>query len=422
MRRISFVVSHANRDSLVLLDELGSGTDYEEGAALSMAILDTFIEKARLTIVTTHHTVLKHYGFTREEAENVSVSFDTTTHRPTFQLRVGEPGASHALDIASQNGIGPALIEQAERYLEEHQSDAAEIIRQLTEEHNLLQERRRELEEEQERYARQGELLRNERRSLKEREEELRREGIRDIRTFAAEARKRLENLVRELREGEITREKTQKVKEYIQELEAKEAEESSRLARAYSPTEEALRRAEERRGKRYSGKSGAGRGDEAADHRGDVESPGKYRQGDEVVVAANGRRATLIRQNKDGSWLVAAGPIKLSLRPEEFEPVRGKKGNSVSVSYEQGSGAGPVAELDLRGQRLQDALKAVDDQIDRAVLSGMLRFGIIHGMGEGVLQKGVRSHLAAHEAVDNFSYASPEEGGFGKTIVELRR
>lgn len=415
MRRISFIVSRANRESLVLLDELGSGTDYEEGAALSMAILDTFIRQARLTIVTTHHTVLKHYGFTRDEAENVSVSFDTTTHRPTFQLRVGEPGASHALDIASQNGIGPDLIEQAERYLEEHQSDAAEIIRQLTEEHNLLQERRRELEEEQRRYARQEELLREERERLQEHEEELRREGIREIRTFSADARKRLENLVRELREGEITREKTQRVKEYIQDLEAKEEEEAARLGREQTPTEEALRKAEKRRGARRRSPSGA------TASRGHREESREHQPGDEVVVTANGRRATLLRQNKDGSWLVAAGPIKLSLRTEEFEPVRGKRGENVSVSYEQGSGSGPVAELDLRGQRLHDALKAVDDQIDRALLSGMQRFGIIHGMGEGVLQKGVRSHLDAHEAVDSFSYAAPEEGGFGKTIVELR-
>ncbi|MFP4300748.1 MAG: endonuclease MutS2 [Spirochaetaceae bacterium] len=404
MRRISFILDHADRNSLVLLDELGSGTDYEEGAALSMSILDTFISRARLTIVTTHHTVLKHYGFTREEAENVAVSFDTSTHRPTFQLRVGEPGASHALEIASQNGIGPLLIEQAERYLEEHQSDAAEIIRQLTEEHTLLQERRRELEEERRRYVRQEELLREERAALQAREEELRREGIRELRTFASKARKSLENLVRELREGEITREKTQKVKEYIQELEEREAEEA-----------EKRRRPRGRRGDRPA----TGRG---ASDAGEATPPTGYEPGDEVVVTANGRRATLIRRNKDGSWLVAAGPIKLSLKPEEFEPIRGRREPEVSVTYERGSGAGPVAELDLRGQRLQDALKAVDEQIDRAVLSGMHRFGIIHGMGEGVLQKGVRSHLAAHDAVDSFSYAPPEEGGFGKTIVELRR
>ncbi len=325
------------------------------------------------------------------------------------------------MDIASQNGIGPVLIEQAERYLEEHQSDAAEIIRQLTEEHTLLQEQRRELAEEQRRYARQEELLREEREALEAREEELRREGIRELRSFAAEARKRLENLVRELREGEITREKTQKVKEYIQELEEREEEETARIGREYSPTEEALREAEKRRrsggarGRGDPGKTSPGAGEKRRRQRG-------YREGDEVLVTANGRRATLIRQNKDGSWLVAAGPIKLSLKPEEFEPVRGRQGENVSVSYEQGSSAGPVAELDLRGQRLQDALKAVDDQIDRAVLSGLHRFGIIHGMGEGVLQKGVRSHLADHDAVDSFNYASPEEGGFGKTIVQLRQ
>ena len=227
--------------------------------------------------------------------------------------------------------------------------------------------------------------------------------------------------MVRELREGEITREKTQRVKEYIQELEAKEEEEAARLGREYSPTEEALRKAEERRGGRRHLPAAGAAGGEAGTTRGRKEGPREYREGDEVVVTANGRRATLLRQNKDGSWLVAAGPIKLSLSPEEFEPVRGKRERAVSVSYEQGSGSVPAAELDLRGQRLQDAIKAVDDQIDRAVLSGMQRFGIIHGMGEGVLQKGVRSHLADHEAVDSFTYAAPEEGGFGKTIVELR-
>lgn len=419
MRRISSILSQADRNSLVLLDELGSGTDYEEGAGLSMAILDTFIQRSRLTIVTTHHTVLKHYGFTREEAENVSVSFDTTTHRPTFQLRVGEPGASHALEIAGQNGIPGDLIGQAERYLEEHQSDAAEIIRQLTAEHNLIQERRKDLEEERRRYERQEELLRQERRELEEREEELRREGIREIREFAGEARKKLENLVRELREGEISREKTRRVKEYIRELEEKEEEESSLLEREPSPTEEALRKASER-GRRRSAESGEGRPDARSRDQRDEHA---LTEGDEVIVTATRRRATLLRRNKDGSWLVAAGPIKLSLGIEEFEPLpKEKKRESVSVSYDREASSAPSAELDLRGQRLRDAITAVDNQIDRALLSGLDRFGIIHGMGEGVLQKGIRSHLSDHDAVASFAYAAPEEGGFGKTIVELER
>ncbi|MFP4330361.1 MAG: endonuclease MutS2 [Spirochaetaceae bacterium] len=416
MQRISGILDRIGPSSLVLLDELGSGTDYEEGAALSMAILDECIRRAGLTIATTHHTVLKQYGFTRKEAENVSVSFDAATHRPTFELRVGEPGASHALDIASHNGIPPTLIAQARSYLDEQQSDIAEIIRQLTEEQTKLKERSAELEEQLRRRRREEQKLLEEREALRAREEELRREGLRELRSFSAEARRKLENLVRELREAEITREKTQAVKEYIQELEEAEARQTERFRDESSRMDEAPGRSpggrEGRRRRTGPGAGSRGRGGEAP------------AAGQEVIVTANGRKATLLRENRDGSWLVAAGPVKLSLGRDEFEPAgpagRGSRRGEVHVSYDQDSAPAPRAELDLRGHRLEEALAALDDQIDRALVTGLNRFSVIHGMGEGVLQKGVRSHLAGHGSVTAFHYASPEEGGFGKTIVEL--
>ncbi|MFP4114506.1 MAG: endonuclease MutS2 [Spirochaetota bacterium] len=386
MRNIARILNHADDSSLVLLDELGSGTDPEEGGALAMSILDELLARRPFTVVTTHHGRLKHYGFTHEQATNASVEFDPKSLRPTYHIIPGVPGSSHAVEIAAQMGLLRAVTARARDYLAGEEYDTGRIIRRLTDrEQELHQEtqalvaRERDLDRERERQTDRAAML-------DRREAEVRSGTLRELERWAAETRSRLENLVREIREGELTREKTQAVKGFIAEIDDALAAEREKAAAA--PAE----RGEERN---------------------------ELAEGAPVRIVSSGKEGTIRRKGKGSSWVVQVGPVGLPVDESDLEPIRPKR-ERTSVSYSGSSGRAEL-ELDVRGYRLDEARDAVEHQIDQALLSGMRDFGIIHGMGEGVLQKAIRDLLQGHPSVASFEYARPEEGGFGKTNVHLR-
>ena len=219
MKNIAAAVKHADEKSLVLLDELGSGTDPQEGGAIAMATLDALIEKKSFVLVTTHHGILKNYGYTNEFCVNASAEFDSDTLSPTYRLLMGIPGESHALDIAHRSGLPGKTVEKAKSYITSHQSDVSTLITGLTQKHAELLEREKTFAREENKLSEK--LLRIEQKelSLRQKENEIKERESRDESRFLREVRRTLENLVRELREGEITREKTLKVKKFIDDL-----------------------------------------------------------------------------------------------------------------------------------------------------------------------------------------------------------
>ena len=201
MKNIGEMLSKADSSSLVLLDELGSGTDPHEGGAVAMAVLDELLERGALVLVTTHHGILKNYGYTHETCANASAEFDEATLAPTYRIRTGIPGESRALDIARRNGLPPATADRAAAYLSGDQTDISALIRGLTQKHEAadrleqaLKRQQRELREKQ-RAVDLKELR------LKQKELELNRDDYRESRKFLAENRRMLENLVREYRQ-----------------------------------------------------------------------------------------------------------------------------------------------------------------------------------------------------------------------------
>lgn len=399
MTNMAAIVRDSGRQSLVLLDELGSGTDPEEGSAIAMALLDRFLESGALTLVTSHHGLLKNFGYSKDGCQNASVDFNGETLSPTYRILMGVPGESHALDIALRNGLDPDVVRGARSYLAEERADVAVLIRGLKTKH-------REIEElEEERRKRLRETIEEQRKAslkglqLKQKEFELKSQGAQELKRLLSESRKNLENLVRELKEGELTREKTLKVKQFIAELE--------RTSKAEEGKIEELER-------EYREASAAG---------GNPADDGSIGPGADVWYGKTRKRATVLRAAKKGFWLIETDMMKLTVAEAELsraDPLPQAK-PQVSVSL-QAEGAGKaVLELDLRGMRLEEALKAVERQIDAAALSGLHEFGIIHGLGEGILQKGIREYLSKAQAVADFQFARAEEGGFGKTNVKLR-
>jgi DNA mismatch repair protein MutS2 len=410
---ISAITAHAAEKSLVLLDELGSGTDPQEGGAIAMAVLDYLIEKNARMIITTHHGILKHYGFTRQGVENASVEFDAQTLSPTYKIINGLPGESRALDIAAANGLNPEIVSKARSYIDEEKSDITEMIKELEQKQRNLAglEKKSVIEQnkltEEKRKADLKEL------QLRQKEAELKRESVGKLQQFLRESRKTLENLVRELKEGEVDREKTLKVKEFLNEL-ARNAE-----------TESESLEAEERAIRRLN-----------TEKNSDASLTTVFTPDMEVYAGLSKQHGVIIRANKKSSkeaaasWLVKIGSLKVSFPESELIPAApakqdakysGKPAVFTSWAAEVGASNEAVYELRIRGMRFEDAMELVRRQVDAAVLSGLKNFAIIHGKGHGILRQGVHDYLGKHPAVADFHFSRPEMGGFGRTEVVLK-
>jgi DNA mismatch repair protein MutS2 len=405
MINIAAITGAAGEHSLVLLDELGSGTDPEEGSAIAMAILDYLAGKGCRTVVTTHHGILKNYGYSRPEVENASVEFDGQTLSPTYRIVMGIPGESRAVDIAARNGLSEEIVRGARSYLAEERSDVSALITELKRKH-------RDLDAAVTAAGAETQKLREERRRadlrelrLRQRELVLKEGGMGNLRALLTESRKQLENLVRELKEGEINREKTLKVKEFLREMEEAVAAEGTALDAEAELLSEARRRLE------AEGGAGGGR----------FHAPGTIQSGAEVLAGEYKRRGTVLRPGKKGTWVVETGSLRMAFDEKDLILVSPAPRSSPVVQTDLAGGTRAQAELNLLGMRLDEALETLRRQVDAAVLTGLHEFSVVHGKGDGILQKGVHEFLKYQDQVADYYFSRPELGGFGRTEVILK-
>lgn len=466
MKNLAAAVKHADSRSLVLLDELGSGTDPQEGGAVAMAVLDALIEKRAFVLATTHHGILKNYGYTSPCCVNASVEFNPETLSPTYRIVMGVPGESHALDIARRSGLPEKTVRKAKSYMQNGQTDVSTLIRDLTKKHAELDSKLQEVER-NEKIQRDKELkIEQKDLKLKIKENELKERESRAESRFLRETRKTLENLVRELREGEITREKTLKMRKFINDL----TEDVDEQEEAIEQEKEALEQRQSEIEKKL-----AGEGKDAsvvlengmkiskAGNRGSSSKKTKRRlsnkealltakqtytdeevfklapassvnknaapkklefaPGAEVLAGSGRVRGTLVMQEKKGTWLVQLGSVRMSVKEKDMQLVRPAKLSEADYSVElnsSDSNGTPVFELRLLGLREEEAIKALQRQLDLCAMTNFKSFSIIHGKGNGILQQAVQDYLSNYPGVKDFHYAAPEDGGFGKTYVEM--
>ena len=443
MKNIAQAVKGAGKSTLVLLDELGSGTDPQEGTALAMAVLDTLIQKQAFVLVTTHMGILKNYGYTNPGCVNASVEFDTSTLSPSYRLVMGIPGESHAIAIARKSGLPQAIVDSAKKYIATEQADVSSLIKGLNKKHSeldRLQHRARVLEqnlEEKEAKLKEKDL------DLRRKENALKKGHQQEMHDFLIHSRRQLENLVRQIREGELTREKTLGVKKFISELEANverldqkienEEEKIAAEQKAFEKEAAGKTRTSTKKTKKKMSNAEAlkyatvnpvqAKAVKAADSD---EKPLVFESGAEVVAVSSNSRGILLDSPRKGVWNVQFGSIKMSIKEKDLELV--KKSNSVSqtvsVSYDldtSSTGERPVFELRLLGMRAEEAIAALEHQIDLCALSNFASFSVIHGKGYGVLQQAVHDYLSNCPLVQSFEFAHPDDGGSGKTYVTLK-
>lgn len=467
MRNIGQMLEHSDGKSLVLLDELGSGTDPQEGGAIAMAVLDRLIQQGDLVVVTTHHGVLKNYGYTHPTCTNASAEFDETTLAPTYRIRTGIPGESRALDIARRNGLPAAIVDQATAYLEGEQADISAMIASLTQKHQEADKLSKDLKLEQRSIWEKRRKVDLKELQLRQKEQELSRQDHREGRLFLAESRRMLENLVRELREGELTKAKTQSVKQFISQLEDAIKEQDKKLEQetellelqaaeidaTYSSSPYTLsppaRNGKKKRLKNKEALAQASLAQPQAEGAatGKETAPLVFQEGATVATLKGNRTGTLLRSSGKNSWLVQVGSLKLTMKEKDLrllQPLERSPSGMVEYSLVESrdSGSGetknlfpevqdrsfvkdssqerPVLELRLLGMRSEEAIKALERQLDLATMQGLHNFSVIHGKGNGVLQQAVHDYLSHYPGVRDFHFARPEEGGTGKTYVVL--
>ena len=402
---IDFISRTATAQSIVLLDELGSATDPEEGAALAVAIAGHFSGIGCLTVISTHHTSLKVYGANTPGVVNASVGFDEATLQPTYELKIGVPGASAGINIARRLGLNPAIIDSAKARLGSQARDVGQFLDKL---HAELRE------------------AENERLRLRTREQELEKEKAH----LASEGRKEQQAKIREMEK---------KVESLLRDFEYQAREAVIAIqdrAAAQKLSKDAERRiAKMRREFREQFDSTVVAHSTGADQNDPHAQPQIVRhvsEGDTVKLKSTGRPARIVRKVDENHFVVQMGAMKMKIGRDDIaqvltsvqaqpveNPVAAARARGISVSLEN-EGAIAPSEINVIGQTVDQASREVERFVDRAFLAGLPRVRVVHGSGMGILRKALRQLLQQHPHVATVVEAPQNEGGGGATVVEL--
>ncbi len=399
---IDLISHHATAQSLVLLDELGSATDPEEGAALAVAIADYFRRVSCLSIVSTHHTALKVYAANTPGVLNAAVGFDENTFAPTFELRVGVPGASAGINIAHKLGLNLHIVGDARQRMSSQSQDVSRFLDRLHSELRQLDSERSELRAREQEVARQRNHLELEGR--KEQKEKLR------------ELEKKLESVLRDFEYR--ARETVNAVQDRAQALKlSKDAERRiDKMRREFREQFDSTVVAHS---------TGADTGDPDAQQH----VVKHVSVGDTVRLKSLGRDGKVVRHFDDDSFEVAVGPMKMKVARDDFasvvarddsNPVASARARGINVSLAREDESVPT-EINVIGQTVDEATREVEKFVDRAFLAGAIRLRVVHGSGMGILRKALRQYLKSHPHVATVSEPPQNEGGGGATVVELR-
>ena len=389
MTNIVRIMERLTVNSLILFDELGAGTDPKEGASLAISILDYVKVRGARTIATSHYPELKAYAYECDDVINASVEFDIETLSPTYRLLVGVPGRSNAFEISKRLGLKEAILEAARTRVETTKTELTDLITKLEDrgleldrEIQGLQQQNQEVEQMRLDYERKIAKFEAEREKLLE---QIKKEAFENIRQAKEEA----EQIVADLRQAKKAADLTIKDHELTEKLtalkasEAKQAEQFKRKARNKAP----------------------------------------LKPGDEVMVLSLNRQGELIEQTKNGEWMVQLGMMKVNIKADDLEYLRKsvKKKDTAKGKMIHKRRTDIGIQLDLRGERYEDAMLRLDKYMDEVLLAGYQTVTIIHGHGTGALRQGVHKYLKQNKHVASFRFGGAGEGGTGATVVELK-
>ena len=393
MNKIKTYLEQADENSLVLLDELGAGTDPREGAALGIALLEKFKSASVTTVATTHYSQMKSYAYSSEEVENASVEFDLDTLRPTYRVIMGIPGGSNAFEIALRLGLPEDLIQEARKLVDEKDLKVEDIIKDL----NQQRKEYRDLKLENQKTERKLKQLKEEYEQklvhLEEKEDKIIREAKEEADRILKRARKETKAIIRDLKNQDFT---------VRPEVDRKETE----LREKINELQENI-------------------ADSGTDETGQKQDE-NIEIGDQVRVRSLGRKGRVEEIDRgSGEVTVQAGVMKVTadlndLTRVDFSEAEQEKEKMVN-RYQISKSSKVQPRVDLRGERYETAQRQLDKYLDDALLAGYREVEIVHGKGTGALREAVSEILEEHPQVTSFRLGKQKEGGAGVTIAALK-
>ena len=385
------ILENVTDNSLVLLDEIGSGTDPTEGAALAISILEYLRDKDVMTFSTTHYSELKYYAMETDGVMNASVEFDVNTLSPTYRLEIGTPGKSNAFEISSRLGLDKGILKNAQALLGEDTRNVNKILEQIEEDRDELEEKNKEID----RYKREIQKTKRELQK-KSKEVEKEREAI------IIEAEDRANEIL-----GKANEESQAMLKE------AKKSKNANT-----SDIDRSLNKIRNRYKDSRIERKTKGLTIEKSD-----DAPDTLKLGDTVIIEGLGEKAEVIEEPDDkGNIKLQMGILKMDSNIKNVTKIEGdtKTEKNIQKVYNAKKAMNISATLDLRGQRYDEAMRTLDKYLDDAMLAGLNKSKIIHGKGTGSLISGVTDTLKGDRRIKDFRLGNDEEGGYGVTIVSF--
>ncbi|WP_195695835.1 endonuclease MutS2 [Priestia megaterium] len=391
MVNIVDILQKVDRESLVLFDELGAGTDPQEGAALAISILDQVYEKGARVVATTHYPELKAYGYNREGVVNASVEFDIETLSPTYKLLIGVPGRSNAFEISKRLGLSAEVIERAKGYIGSETNKVENMIASLEDSRRQSEHELEEAEELRKEAQKLHKELQSQIIEFNEKRDKLYEKAEEKAQATVKAASEEAEKIISDLRKM------SQKNHALVKEHELIEAR--KRLEDAVPTLEKSKKKPAAPKKQEHT-----------------------LQAGDEVKVLSWGQKGTLVERVSNNEWQVQMGIMKMKVKEKDLEYISSPKPvETKPLATVKGKDYHVNLELDLRGERYENALIRVEKYIDDALLANYPRVSIIHGKGTGALRKGVQEYLKNHRSVKNIRFGEASEGGSGVTVVEFK-
>jgi DNA mismatch repair protein MutS2 len=396
MTNIINILREMTPKSLVLLDEVGAGTDPAEGSALAISILEDIHRKGSRMIATTHYSELKAYAYERSGIINASMEFDIQTLSPTYRLLVGVPGRSNAFAIAERLGLQKSIIDHARGQVNEEDQRVETMIATL-EENRLVAESERHIAEQ---LRRESEHLRKqlelEQARFEQQRAKLMEQAQQDAADAVAKARVEADQIIADLRK--LAMEERSSVKEHVL-IEAKR-----RLDEAVPQLKDKHRSAQQ------------------------PKKPKALQAGDDVIVSSIGQRGQIVEIVSGTEAVVQLGMMKMKVALADLDTLGGGGGSGskkpvqhVVTGVKRTRDENTRSELDLRGANLDDSIIEVDRFLDESFLANLSQVYIIHGKGTGVLRSGIQDYMRKHRNVKSYRLGNYGEGGNGVTVVELK-
>ena len=392
MNDIIAIMKNVNSETLVLIDEIGAGTDPEEGASLAISILDFLRKKDAKIMVTTHYPELKLYGYNRPRTTNASMEFDLKTLSPTYRLQIGIPGHSNAFAIARRLGMREDVVKNAQELMSDEDSDINKMIAKLNAQTKAATTARNRLETSLDRSQKLEQKLQQALDWYNQRVQKQLDFAQERANEIIAKRRKKADKIIEQLEQQKNVGIKENKIIEAKGELNSLERQ-ANNLAH-----NKVLQR-EKRR------------------HHVSI--------GDRVKVLSYGQTGTITKQLSEHEYEVQMDIIKVKVSDRDVERIDNSQSTAKPKRLVRATSAvrrsNAHSELDLRGQRYDEAMTNLDRYIDSVLLAGLDTVTIIHGIGTGAIRKGVWQYLRSSNHVKNFNYAPANEGGNGATIVQLK-